>query len=101
MWPPEGELLENLSRTEHLRWCAFHSVMGYDYVPVITSGNDYPYHARNSKHYENKALDFRLKGLLPEERRSVIEMSQKRLEGRARVLWEKGEAEHLHVELLD
>ena len=29
MWPPEGELLENLSRTEHLRWCAFHSVMGY------------------------------------------------------------------------
>ncbi len=28
-WPPEGELLENLSRTEHLRWCAFHAVMGY------------------------------------------------------------------------
>ena len=79
----------------------FHSVMGFEYVPVITSGNDYPYHARNSKHYENKALDFRLKGLLPEERRSVIEMSQKRLEGRARVLWERGEAEHLHVELLD
>ena len=79
----------------------FHSVMGFEYVPVITSGNDYPYHARNSKHYENKALDFRLKGLLPEERRSVIEMSQKRLEGKARVLWEKGETEHLHVELLD
>ena len=79
----------------------FHSVLGYEYVPVITSGNDYPYHARNSKHYENKALDFRLKGLLPEERRSIIDMSQKRLEGRARVLWEKGEAEHLHVELLD
>lgn len=79
----------------------FHNVMGFDYVPIITSGNDYPYHARNSKHYENKALDFRLKGLLLEERRSVIEMSQKRLEGRARVLWEKGEAEHLHVELLD
>ena len=79
----------------------FHNVMGFEYVPIITSGNDYPYHARHSKHYENKALDFRLKGLLPEERRSVIEMSQKRLEGRARVLWEKGEAEHLHVELLD
>ncbi len=80
---------------------AFHVVMGFDYVPVITSGNDYPYHARNSKHYENKALDFRLMGLKSEERRSVIEMSQKRLEGRARVLWEKGEAEHLHVELLE
>ena len=28
-WPPEGEMMENLARTEHLRWCAFHSVMGY------------------------------------------------------------------------
>ena len=28
-WPPEGELMENLARTEHLRWCAFHAVMGY------------------------------------------------------------------------
>ena len=28
-WPPRGELLENLARTEHLRWCAFHVVMGY------------------------------------------------------------------------
>ena len=50
---------------------------------------------------ENKALDFRLKGLLLEERKSVIEIAQKRLAGRARVLWEKGEAEHLHVELID
>ncbi|WP_173382611.1 MULTISPECIES: hypothetical protein [unclassified Fibrobacter] len=80
---------------------AFHEVMGFEYVPVITSGNDYPYHVRNSKHYENKALDFRLKGLLLEERKSVIEIAQKRLAGRARVLWEKGEAEHLHVELID
>ena len=28
-WPPEGALLENLARTEHLRWCAFHLAMGY------------------------------------------------------------------------
>ena len=28
-WPPEGELLTNLSETEHLRWCAFHYVNGY------------------------------------------------------------------------
>lgn len=80
---------------------AFHQVMGFEYVPVITSGNDYPYHVRNSKHYENKALDFRLKGLLYEERKSVIEIAQEKLKGRARVLWERGEAEHLHVELLD
>lgn len=28
-WPPDGELLENLARTEHKRWCAFHLAMGY------------------------------------------------------------------------
>ena len=80
---------------------AFHQVMGFEYVPVITSGNDYPYHVRNSTHDENTALDFRLKGLLYEERKSVIEIAQEKLKGRARVLWERGEAEHLHVELLD
>ena len=28
-WAPEGELLENLGETEHLRWNAFHFAMGY------------------------------------------------------------------------
>ena len=28
-WPPRPEVLENLARTEHLRWCAFHLAMGY------------------------------------------------------------------------
>lgn len=28
-WPPGPAALENLSRTEHLRWCAFHFAMGY------------------------------------------------------------------------
>ena len=28
-WPPSPEVLENLSRTEHLRWCAFELSMGY------------------------------------------------------------------------
>ena len=28
-WPPNAVRLENLSRTEHLRWCAFHLAMGY------------------------------------------------------------------------
>lgn len=79
----------------------YHSVMGFEYVPVITSGNDWPYHAKKSKHYENKALDFRIKFLLPEEKKSIVELATKKLEGRARVIWEKGEAEHLHVELLD
>lgn len=28
-WSPEQDLLENLSKTEHLRWCAFHYAMGF------------------------------------------------------------------------
>ena len=28
-WKPEGKLLENMARTEHLRWCAFHYAMGF------------------------------------------------------------------------
>ncbi|WP_295859034.1 hypothetical protein [uncultured Fibrobacter sp.] len=79
----------------------YHSVMGFDYVPVITSGNDWPYHARKSKHYENKAIDFRIKFLLNEEKKSIVDLATKKLEGRARVIWEKGPMEHLHVELLE
>ena len=75
--------------------------MGYEYVPVITSGNDWPYHLRNSKHYMNKALDFRIKNLLYEEKKSIVEMAQERLKGRCRVIWERGDAEHLHVEMLE
>lgn len=79
----------------------FHKVMGDDYIPVITSGNDYPYHAKNSKHYMNAALDFRIVNLPMNKRREVVEMAQLRLGYRFRVLWEKGEAEHLHVEVLE
>lgn len=28
-WDPQGELMENLAKTEHLRWCAFHYAMGF------------------------------------------------------------------------
>lgn len=28
-WPPHGAALENLAITEHMRWCAFHYVMGF------------------------------------------------------------------------
>lgn len=79
----------------------FHNVMGDDYVPVITSGNDYPYHARNSKHYFNKAMDFRIKDMPIEKRRMVVIGAEDKLKGICRVLWEKGDAEHLHVELLE
>jgi len=79
----------------------FHNVLGDDYVPVITSGNDYPFHARNSKHYFNKALDFRIKYIPIEKRRMIVTGVEDRLRGICRVIWEKGEAEHLHIELLD
>jgi len=79
----------------------FHNVLGDDYVPVITSGNDYPFHARNSKHYFNKAIDFRIKFIPIEKRRMIVSGVEDKLKGVCRVLWEKGEAEHLHVELLD
>ena len=32
-WSPAGKLLENLGKTEHLRWCAFHYAMGYSPMP--------------------------------------------------------------------
>lgn len=28
-WQPNDELLENMARSEHLRWCAFHYAMGF------------------------------------------------------------------------
>ena len=77
----------------------FHQVMGDDYVPVITSGNDWPYHVRKSKHYENKAMDIRIKYIPIEKRREIVERAQKKLSPRFRILWEKGDAEHLHLEL--
>ena len=79
----------------------FHVVMGDEYVPVITSGNDYPYHKRNSKHYQNAAIDFRIKYIPVEKRREVVDLVRLKLEPRFRVLWEKGENEHLHIELAD
>lgn len=79
----------------------FHNVMGDDYIPVITSGNDYPFHARNSKHYFNKAIDFRIKNIPIEKRRMVVTGVEDKLKGKARAIWEKGDAEHLHVELLE
>ncbi len=79
----------------------FHQVVGDDYVPVITSGNDWPYHARKSKHYENKAIDFRIKYIPVEQRREIVKLAEERLSPRFRIIWERGDAEHLHVELTE
>ena len=79
----------------------FHVVLGDDYVPVITSGNDYPYHKPNSKHYKNAAMDFRINDVPMNKRRDIVEMVQDKLGERFRVLWEKGEMEHLPVEMTE
>lgn len=48
-WKPEGQLLENLAITEHMRWCAFHYAMGY--VPMSQE----EFHARGRQHAQEKA----------------------------------------------
>lgn len=80
---------------------AFHLVAGDDYTPVITSGNDFPGHLRTSKHYMNAAFDFRIVDLPLNNRKRLTEMVADKIGNRCKVIWEKGEAEHLHVELLD
>jgi hypothetical protein len=49
----------------------------------------------------NKAMDFRIKYIPFEKRKEVVEKVQKQLEPRFRVIWERGDAEHLHIELSD
>ena len=78
----------------------YHVVVGDDYTPVITSGNDYPYHARNSKHYFNAAIDFRIVDVPMKLRKQIVDSCTERLGPRFRVLWERGAKEHLHVELV-
>lgn len=46
-WPPQGETLENLAITEHLRWCAFHYAMGFS----LMDGKEY---ARRVEEYRTE-----------------------------------------------
>ena len=79
----------------------YHQVLGDDYIPVITSGNDYAWHARNSKHYQNKAIDFRLIGLSKAQKVQIVAALQRRLPSYYGIIWEMPGAsgEHLHVEM--
>lgn len=81
----------------------FHEVMGDSFIPLITSANDYPYHARFSKHYYNKAIDFRSRDLSAKQKKELLEKAQLKLFKRGRVLLESSgkSNEHLHLELLD
>jgi hypothetical protein len=81
----------------------FHEVMGDSFIPVITSANDYPYHARFSKHYYNKAIDFRSKDLNAKQKKELLEKAQLKIFKRGRVLLESSgkSNEHIHLELID
>lgn len=77
-------------------------VLGNDYVPVVTSGNDYAGHMYNSKHYKNSALDFRTKdpNISAEQRKLIADKVRTKLDKRYVVLLESPgkAAEHLHVQ---
>ncbi len=81
----------------------YHKVMGDSYTPTITSANDYAFHKRFSKHYLNRALDFRIVDVPPLKRAALVSAVRKALGSRFLVLWEGAGKpnEHLHVELLD
>ncbi len=49
-WTLTDAQLENLGKTEHLRWMAFHFVMGYEKMP------DEVYDAREKQYIQEKAL---------------------------------------------
>ncbi len=48
-WNLSEEMLENLSKTEHLRWCAFHETMGFRRMP------DDVYASRKAQYEREKA----------------------------------------------
>lgn len=81
----------------------FHEVMGDDYTPWITSGNDYEHHKKTSAHYRNMALDFRLKGIPMYKKRLITQKAKSTLGRRFFVQHEfpGGVMEHLHIELRD
>ncbi len=81
----------------------FHRAMGDSYRPTITSANDFAWHARFSRHYYNKALDFRLFDVPREKRSDLILSIRRKLGSRFLVLWENAgkRGEHLHIELRD
>lgn len=81
---------------------AFQRVVGSDYFPTVTSGDDYEGHASQSAHYSGAALDFRLKDIDDPELREMVTVAvREALDDRFFVDHEfPGQArEHLHVQL--
>lgn len=82
---------------------AFCTVVGDDdFLPLITSANDYDGHKSGSAHYSGAAVDFRIKDIKSREaRRELVRMIREDLDDRFMVLHEDiGTGnEHLHLQL--
>lgn len=78
----------------------FNAYMGDDYVPTITSGNDSE-HSSNSKHYEDLAVDFRIKDVPYDLRMSLYTDLNNSLQDYL-VLWEDIDYanEHIHIQYI-
>lgn len=68
--------------------------VGFNVPCVVTSGRD-GQHKKQSKHYTNEALDFRVRDIQPEDLKSVVQSCQEVLGKDFDVVLE---ATHLHVE---
>lgn len=82
---------------------AFREIMGDDdFVPLITSANDYEGHAEHSAHYVGAAVDFRIKDIGDlATRKQLASLVNEYLDGRFLVLHEDigTKNEHLHVQM--
>lgn len=76
----------------------YKEVVGKYFKPTITSANDSE-HTVNSKHYSNKAVDFRIKDVPREDRELLYNRIKQKLPDFT-VLWEDVGTynEHLHIQ---
>lgn len=81
---------------------AFQEVLGEDYKPTITSGDDYDGHVEQSAHYSGAALDFRLKDIDDEYLREMVTVAVREALGERFFVdheFPGGVNEHLHVQM--
>lgn len=78
---------------------AFKAIVGNNYTPTITSGNDGK-HKRNSKHYKNLALDWRTRDITTEQAHKVTDIIKKELGDKYFVDFEypDGPNQHIHIQ---
>lgn len=80
---------------------AFKAVVGDNYKPTITSGNDSDVHDPNSMHYKNMALDWRTNDINSLEAKLVTELIKKSLGDNYFVDFEDPgtDNQHIHIQV--